>query len=70
MSTTIRLTFKAKPYTATFDAEGVVDTVVDDQGKALSSRNAVAATIIRHQEAILGRVLPAAMTKAGWRWAA
>jgi len=69
MNNIAKLVHKGKPYTATFDAEGVVDTVVNSKGKALSSRHAIAASIIRHQEAILGRMLPTAMTKSGWEWA-
>lgn len=66
--TMIAITHKGKQYTATFDEEGAVNAVVNDKGENLSSRHAIAATIIRHQEAIIRRMLPTAMTKAGWKW--
>jgi hypothetical protein len=70
MSKAIKLTYKAKTYTATFDTEGFLDTVTDEKGKALPATNRVAATLVRHQAIIRGGTLPTAMMNSGWRWAA
>lgn len=69
MGITAKLARKGKPYTVAFDAEGVVDTVVDGKGRALSSKSKIVATIIRNSEAIAAAALPLAMIKAGWKWA-
>ena len=67
MTTVLKLKNKGVVFVATFDADGVLDTVERD-GVSLTANNAAAKIIAKNASHIRAGIMPARMEATGWTW--